>query len=58
MGVYSDYLSKRWDALSLAAKQRYADAGTTDLERETDELANALHGLTPEEVEIADRATK
>jgi hypothetical protein len=33
----------------LAAKRRDSEADTSVMERETDELMNAIYGLTPEE---------
>lgn len=36
----------------LATKQRDAEADTSALEREIDELVYALYGLTPEEIKI------
>ena len=38
----------------LAAKQRDAEADTSALEREIDELVYALYGLTPEEIRIVE----
>lgn len=40
----------------LAAKQRDAEADTSALEREIDELVYALYGLTPEEIKIVEGA--
>ena len=42
----------------LTAKQRDAEADTSALEREIDELVYALHGLTPEEIRIVGGAAK
>jgi len=42
----------------LAAKQREAEADTSALERETDQLVYALYGLTPEEIKIVEGASK
>ena len=42
----------------LAAKQREAEADTSALEREIDELVYALYGLTPEEIQIVEGAAK
>lgn len=42
----------------LAAKQRDAEAGTSALEREIDELVYALYGLTPEEKALVQAAAK
>ena len=42
----------------LAAKQRDAEADVSALEREIDELVYALYGLTPEEIQIVERAAK
>jgi type I restriction-modification system DNA methylase subunit len=42
----------------LAAKQRDADADTSALEREIDELVYALYGLTPEEKALVQAAAK
>ena len=41
----------------LAAKQGDAEADTSALERETDELVYALYGLTPEEIKLVEEAT-
>ncbi len=38
----------------LAAKQRDAEADTSALEREIDQLVYALYGLTPEEIQIVE----
>ena len=38
----------------LAAKQRDAEADTSGLEREIDELVYALYGLTPEEIQLVE----
>ena len=40
----------------LTAKQRDAEADTSALEREIDELVYALYGLTPEEIQIVESA--
>jgi adenine-specific DNA-methyltransferase len=42
----------------LAAKKRNPDADTSALEREIDQLAYALYGLTPEEIQIVEGAAK
>jgi hypothetical protein len=42
----------------LAAKQRDAEADTSALEREIDQLVYALYGLTPEEIKIVEGAAK
>ena len=42
----------------LAVKQRDAEADTSALEREIDELVYALYGLTPEEIQIVEGAAK
>jgi hypothetical protein len=42
----------------LAAKQRDAEADTSALEREIDELVYALYGLTPEEKALVQAAAK
>ncbi|MDA1272704.1 MAG: hypothetical protein O2960_01445, partial [Verrucomicrobia bacterium] len=42
----------------LAAKQRDAEADTSGLEREIDELVYALYGLTPEEKALVQAAAK
>jgi|GEM_PF-887912 len=42
----------------LSAKQRDAEADTSALEREIDELVYALYGLTPEEIKIVEEAKK
>jgi type I restriction-modification system DNA methylase subunit len=42
----------------LAAKQRDAEADTSALEREIDELVYVLYGLTPEEIKIVEGAAK
>ena len=42
----------------LAAKQRDAVAEVSTLEREIDELVYALYGLTPEEIQFVEGATK
>jgi adenine-specific DNA-methyltransferase len=42
----------------LAAKQRDAEADTSALEREIDELVYALYGLTKEEKDIVKAAAK
>ena len=42
----------------LVAKQRDAEADTSALERELDELVSALYGLTPEEIQIVEGAAK
>ena len=42
----------------LAAKQRDAEADTSALEREIDELVYALYGLTPEEIKIVEEEKK
>ena len=41
----------------LAAKQRDAEADTSALEREIDELVYALYGLTPKEKKIVEEAS-
>jgi type I restriction-modification system DNA methylase subunit len=41
-----------------AAKQRDAEADTSVLEREIDQLVYALYGLTPEEIKIVEGAAK
>ena len=46
-------ISERVDRI-LAAKQRDADANTSALEREIDELVYALYGLTPEEIKLVE----
>ena len=38
----------------LAAKAKDAEADTSKLEREIDELVYALYGLTPEEIKIVE----
>ncbi len=40
------------------AKQRDAEADTSGLEREIDELVYALYGLAPEEIQIVESATR
>ena len=50
-----------WESLVgriLDAKQRDAEADTSALEREIDELVYALYGLTPEEIAIVEGTTK
>jgi hypothetical protein len=42
----------------LAAKRRSAEADTSGLEREIDQLVYALYGLTPEEIQIVEGAAK
>jgi len=42
----------------LAAKQRDAEADTSGLEREIDDLVYALYGLTPEEIQLVEGAAK
>ena len=42
----------------LAAKQRDARAGTSELEQEIDRHVYALYGLTPEEIKIVEDAGK
>ena len=42
----------------LGAKQRDAKADTSALEREIDGLVHALYGLTPEEIQLVEGATK
>ena len=42
----------------LAAKQREAEADTSALERDIDELVYALYGLTPEEKVLVQAAAK
>ena len=42
----------------LAAKQRDAEADTSALEREIDELVYALYDLTPEEIQIVEGVAK
>ncbi|MCZ7638618.1 MAG: hypothetical protein M5U12_22730 [Verrucomicrobia bacterium] len=42
----------------LAAKARDAEADTSALEREMDQLVYALYGLTPEEIKIVEGAAK
>ena len=42
----------------LAAKQRDAEADVSALEREIDQLVYALYGLTPEEIQLVERAAK
>ena len=42
----------------LAAKQRDAEADTSALERELDELVYALYGLSPEEKALVQSAAK
>lgn len=42
----------------LAAKQRDAEADTSALEREIDELVYALYALTPEEIKIVENASR
>jgi type I restriction-modification system DNA methylase subunit len=42
----------------LAAKAKDADADTSALESEIDQLVYALYGLTPEEIKIVEGATK
>ena len=42
----------------LAAKQRDAEADTSALEREIDELVYALYGLTPEEIKLVEGTAK
>lgn len=42
----------------LAAKQSYAEADTSALEREIDELVYALYGLTQEEKALVQAAAK
>ena len=41
----------------LAAKARDAEADTSGLEREIDQLVCALYGLTPEEIKIVEGAS-
>jgi hypothetical protein len=41
----------------LAAKQRDAEADTSALKGEIDELVCALYGLTPDEIKIVEEAT-
>jgi type I restriction-modification system DNA methylase subunit len=48
-------ISERVDRI-LAAKQRDADANTSALDREIDELVYALYDLTPEEIQIVEGA--
>ena len=45
------------NARILAAKQRDAEADTSTLEREIDELVYALYGLTPEEKALVQSAS-
>jgi hypothetical protein len=40
------------------AKQRNAEADTSALERELDELVSALYGLTPEEIKLVEGSAK
>ena len=47
-----------WPDRILAVKQRDADADVSGLEREIDELVYALYGLTPEEIQLVEGATK
>jgi len=47
-----------WPDRILAAKQRDAEADTSALEREIDELVYALYGLTPEEKALVQAAAK
>ena len=42
----------------LAAKQRDAEADTSALEWEIDELVYALYGLTPEEIKLVEGSSK
>ena len=42
----------------LAAKQRDAGADVSALEREIDHLVYGLYGLTPEEIQIVEGASK
>jgi adenine-specific DNA-methyltransferase len=42
----------------LAAKQRDPEADVSAWEREIDQLVYALYGLTPEEIQIVEGATK
>ena len=42
----------------LAAKQRNAEADVSALEREIDQLVYALYGLTQEEIQIVERASR
>jgi adenine-specific DNA-methyltransferase len=42
----------------LGAKQRDADADVSAMEREIDQLVYALYGLTAEEIQIVEGATK
>ncbi|MEK7674654.1 MAG: hypothetical protein AAB676_02305 [Verrucomicrobiota bacterium] len=42
----------------LIAQQRDASADTSALERELDELVYALYGLTPEEIQIVEEASR
>jgi len=44
--------------IRLAAKPRDAEADTSALEREIDELVYALYGLTPEGIKIVEGAAK
>lgn len=50
-------LARRVDRI-LAAKQREADADTSALEREIDELVYSLYSLTPEEIQIVEGVAK
>ena len=49
---------ERWGDRILAAKQRDAEADTSALEREIDQLVYALYGLTPDEIKIVEGAVK
>jgi hypothetical protein len=51
----SDAMLTRDDRI-LAAKQRDAEADTSAVEQEIDELVYALYGLTPEEIKIVKEA--
>jgi hypothetical protein len=42
----------------LASKRRDAEADTSALEREIDELVYALYGLTPEEIKLVEGSAK
>jgi hypothetical protein len=43
---------------SLPAEQRDEEPNVSALEREIDQLVYALYGLTPEEIQIVEGATK
>jgi len=55
--VRRETLSKAVDRIA-AAKQSNAEADTSAMEREMDELVYALYGLTPEEIELVEGAAQ